>query len=82
VRHHSTGSILHRGHPGRRLSALPDSHYLLAAEPLAATLAGRDGELRQRTGNPNYSPLDPGSLDGTDAVIFHKYLDPEGRGVA
>jgi hypothetical protein len=65
-----------------RLSALPDSHYLLAAEPLAAALAGRDGELRQRTGNPNYSPLDPGSLDGTDAVIFHKYLDPEGRGVA
>lgn len=59
-----------------RLSALPDSHYLLAAEPLAAALAGRDGGLRQRTGNLNYSPLDPGSLDGTDAVIFHKHIAP------
>jgi erythromycin esterase-like protein len=59
-----------------RLSALPGSHYLLAAELLAAALAGRDGALRQRTGNPNYSPLDPGSLDRTDAVIFHKHIVP------
>jgi erythromycin esterase-like protein len=62
-----------------RLSVLPESHYLFAAEPLAAALASSGGELRERTDTPDhpgYFPLDPG-VDGTDAVIFHKHIAPQ-----
>jgi erythromycin esterase-like protein len=61
-----------------RLAALPDSHYLLPAEPLAAALASSGGgdKMRQRSGKLNYAPLDPGSLAGTDAVAFHKHIAP------
>lgn len=58
-----------------RLSALPGSHYLLAAAPLAA-FARQHGALRQRAGKRNYAPLDPGGLDGTDAVVFHRHIAP------